>query len=141
LAPEALTLEITETALASNAGTASTELGRLKELGVKLALDDFGTGYSSLTHLLTFPIDVLKIDRSFVSTIGGDGDRSDLALAIVNLAKTLQLKTVAEGVEREDQFDFLRSLGCDLGQGYYFAKPLDQAQLEALLHARALQPV
>ena len=133
LAPEDLTIEITETALVRDTKAAAGQLKMLKELGVKLALDDFGTGYSSLTHLLTFPIDIIKIDRSFVSAIG-DEERSKVALALVKLAETLHLKSVAEGIETEDQLDFLRSLDCELGQGYYFAKPLDSLQLEELLN-------
>jgi diguanylate cyclase (GGDEF)-like protein len=130
LAPESLILEITETALVHDIETAAAELGRLKHLGVKLALDDFGTGFSSLTHLMNLPIDIIKIDRSFVSRISEDEGHSEMALAIVKLAKRLGLKTVAEGIECKDQFDYLRSLDCELGQGYYFAKPVDSLQLE-----------
>lgn len=133
LAPEDLILEITETALVHETDAALTELRKVKELGVTLALDDFGTGYSSLAHLMNFPIDIIKLDRSFVSAIGGNRKQSDLALALVKLAKNLRLTTVAEGIETEGQFDYLRALDSELGQGYYFAKPLDASQLEKLL--------
>jgi diguanylate cyclase (GGDEF)-like protein len=134
LAPEDLIVEITETALVRNTEAATRQLKRLKKLGVKLALDDFGTGYSSLTHLLNFPIDIIKIDSSFVSAIG-DEERSKVALALVKLAETLDLKSVAEGIETTDQLDFLRSLNCELGQGYYFAKAMGPLQLEELLNS------
>lgn len=129
-----LMLEITETALVGETEAAATELGSLRKMGVKLALDDFGTGYSSLTHLLSFPIDYIKIDRSFVSAIGGDEARLELTLAIVKLAKTLNLKTVAEGIECVDQLNYLKALDCEFGQGYFFAKPQSPKQLELLLH-------
>jgi diguanylate cyclase (GGDEF)-like protein len=139
LRPKDLVLEITETALVRDTETAASELRRLADLGVKLALDDFGTGYSSLTHLLTFPIEIIKIDRSFVSAIG-DGPRSKVSHALVNLAKTLGLRTVAEGIEREDQLDYLRDLDCELGQGYLFAKPVAPLELERLFDSFSQVP-
>jgi EAL domain-containing protein (putative c-di-GMP-specific phosphodiesterase class I) len=138
LAPQDLILEVTETGLVGDVEAAASELERLKELGVMLALDDFGTGYSSLTHLLTFPIDIIKIDRSFVSAIGRDQERSEVALAVVRLAKGLGLRTVAEGIERDAQLAPLRSVGCEFGQGYFFAKPLDRSHLETLFTENAL---
>jgi diguanylate cyclase (GGDEF)-like protein len=133
LAPEKLSLEITETTLMQEPETAAAELARLKELHVQLALDDFGTGFSSLSHLVRFPIDSIKIDRSFVSAMGGDPRRSDLVLALVNLGTTLRLPVVAEGIEEAEQVDLLRSMGCEQGQGFYLAKPLAAPGLEALL--------
>ena len=115
-------------------GETTAKLGALKDLGARLALDDFGTGSSSLGHLRQFPIDVLKIDKSFGDGLGDEGsDASALARAIIELARTLHLTTVAEGIESSDQLTELRSAGCDLGQGYLFAKPLPREDLEALL--------
>jgi diguanylate cyclase (GGDEF)-like protein len=133
LDPRDLILEITETTLVQDAEVAARELGRLKELGLRLALDDFGTGFSSLSHLHEFPIDVIKIDRSFVSAIGQGGDGPELVKALVGLGATLGLTVVAEGVEDVSQLEYLRSLGCERAQGYYFAKPLDAGGLEMFL--------
>lgn len=138
LDPHYLVLEITETMLIRDTEVTARELTRLKELGIQLALDDFGTGYSSLSYLRRFPIDIIKIDRSFVSAIGGDAEQSELALALVKLGKSLRLRTVAEGIEKSQQLDSLRSLGCELGQGYYFAKPLDAGQLESFLDSEVV---
>jgi diguanylate cyclase (GGDEF)-like protein len=123
LPPNALILELTETVLMHDAQLTVKVLGELRDLGVKVSIDDFGTGYSSLGYLQRFPLDALKIDRSFVNRLG----HSDQATAIVNatqvLAESLGLRTVAEGVETREQMEILRSLGCDLMQGYYFARP------------------
>jgi EAL domain-containing protein (putative c-di-GMP-specific phosphodiesterase class I) len=135
LAPENLILEITETTLVRDSEAAAAELARLKQLNVQLALDDFGTGFSSLSHLVRFPIDCIKIDRSFVSSTGSDLRRSELVLALVNLGETLHLRVVAEGIEEAGQFDYLRSIGCEQGQGYYFARPLAGPGMEELLEA------
>src|SRR5690349_19738701 len=105
----------------------------LKTIGVRLAIDDFGTGYSSLSYLQQFPIDTLKIDKSFVDGIGSEPERATLASAIIELGKTLGLKTVAEGIEQPGQASELALLGCDVGQGYHFAKPMDRDRLEAML--------
>jgi EAL domain-containing protein (putative c-di-GMP-specific phosphodiesterase class I) len=131
---EHLVLEITETVLMNDTATTIRTLTALKELGVRLAIDDFGTGYSSLTYLQRFPIDVLKIDKTFVDGLGGeDHEQSAVARAIVSLAKTLQLETVAEGVERSEHVRELQTLSCDIAQGYFYARPLDSAALEMLL--------
>ena len=106
-------------------------LKRLRELGVRLAIDDFGTGYSSLSYLQSFTVDVLKIDRSFMQQAGDGQERGALIKAILMLARLLNLQTVAEGVERADQRDQLRALGCDRAQGYYFARPGDARTIEA----------
>ena len=135
LSPEHLVLEITETTLVLDSEVAAAELERLKKLNVQLSLDDFGTGFSSLSHLVRFPIDSIKIDRSFISSTGSDGRRSELVRGLVNLGTTLNLQVIAEGIEEEDQLDYLRSIGCELGQGYLFAKPLAGRQMEELLHA------
>ncbi len=122
--PSALVLEITESVLMQQQGSVLDRLQELKALGVSLAIDDFGTGYSSLSYLQRFPIDMIKIAKPFVDDIGGGLEQSALARAIIGLGDTLQLRTVAEGVERIDQCATLMSLGCELGQGYYFSPPL-----------------
>jgi diguanylate cyclase (GGDEF)-like protein/PAS domain S-box-containing protein len=132
LRPESLVVEITESAI-MEAGTA-TILRALKDLGVRLAMDDFGTGYSSLAHLRRFPLDVIKVDRSFVAGLG-DGQGSSIAGAIVSLAHALGLRTVAEGIEDDDQCRAVRALGCDLGQGFLFARPMPADELSQLLAA------
>jgi diguanylate cyclase (GGDEF)-like protein/PAS domain S-box-containing protein len=128
-----LTLEITETAVIEDLDLALATLAQLHELGVRLALDDFGTGYSSLSYLHRLPVDILKIDRSFVSAVAGSPEESALVRAIVQLGQTLALETVAEGVETSEQLAELRRLDCQLGQGYYFAKPLDEGGVGELL--------
>jgi diguanylate cyclase (GGDEF)-like protein/PAS domain S-box-containing protein len=124
LAPERLTLEITESVLMADTDLAVQRLAELKDLGIKLALDDFGTGYSSLSYLSKFPVDVLKMDRSFLRE-GASQQTTDLANAVVALGTTLSLEVVAEGIELPEQWKTLRDLGCELGQGFYFARPMD----------------
>jgi EAL domain-containing protein (putative c-di-GMP-specific phosphodiesterase class I) len=109
------------------------KLGELKALGVRLAIDDFGTGYSSLSYLRRFPVDILKVDKSFIDAVATNAEDSALAQAIIELGHTLRLQTVAEGVEASDQASQLRTLQCELGQGFYFAQPLDPDQVAALL--------
>ena len=134
LAPHLLVLEITESFLLDDTDSAARTLASLKELGVRIALDDFGTGYSSLTHLDRFPVDVLKIDRSFVDALeSSDAERSSLVGAIVNLGMMLGLHVTAEGIERSGQLASLRSMGCELGQGFLFAKPMDAASLRQMM--------
>jgi EAL domain-containing protein (putative c-di-GMP-specific phosphodiesterase class I) len=120
----ALELEITEGALIGDAAETQATLARLKALGVRLAIDDFGTGYSSLAYLKRFPIDTLKIDQSFVRDIPNDPADMEIAAAVISLARALHLKPLAEGIETEAQLEFLRSRGCELGQGYLFARPM-----------------
>ncbi len=130
LDPARLTLEITESALVHNSETMRERLYQLKELGVSLAIDDFGTGYSSLSYIQQFPVDVLKIDRSFVEGLGRtSGTDAALARTIIALGASLQLRTVAEGIEVEAQRAILRELGCELGQGYLYAKPMVAADV------------
>jgi len=133
LAPQSLALEITESVLMHDAAAAVRWLRELKDLGVQIAIDDFGTGYSSLSYLQQFPVDTLKIDKSFVDGIGSEAERARLASAIIELGRTLGLKTVAEGIEEAGQAAELALLGCDVGQGYHFARPMDRDRLEALL--------
>lgn len=134
LPADQLVLELTESALMDDGEATTAAIMRVKQLGVRIALDDFGTGYSSLSHLRRFPIDVLKIDRSFVAGIDGsdEGERS-LVRSIIRLAHSLALETVAEGVERPQQVMRLRALGAQFGQGYQFARPMDVRALIRLL--------
>jgi diguanylate cyclase (GGDEF)-like protein/PAS domain S-box-containing protein len=133
LNPKDVKLEITESAIMDNAEAASAKLNQLKALGIRLSMDDFGTGYSSLSYLHRFPLDTLKIDRSFISRIGPSGENSELVWTIIALARNLGLDIVAEGVETAAQVEQLRTLVCDYGQGYFFAKPLECDAATALL--------
>ena len=132
-------LEITESMLMHDPAEAAGMLSRLKRIGVKLSIDDFGTGYSSLAYLKRFPLDALKIDRTFVRDLTASSDDAEIALAIISLAHNLKLKVVAEGVETEAQMNFLRSHGCDEMQGYYFARALSVEDCTlALIEGRRL---
>jgi EAL domain-containing protein (putative c-di-GMP-specific phosphodiesterase class I) len=133
LDPHALLLEITEGVLMQDTAANLARLAELKALGVRLAIDDFGTGYSSLAYLQRFPVDVLKIDKSFVDGVHDGGSHEALARTIIALGRTLSLSTVAEGVERAEQRAALLALGCTLGQGYLFSRPLPAAEVGALL--------
>jgi diguanylate cyclase (GGDEF)-like protein/PAS domain S-box-containing protein len=121
--PAKLCLEITESAVMESGAATTAQLRALKSLGVRLAIDDFGTGFSSLAHLRRFPVDVLKIDGTFVSGLGREPQDASIAAAVISLAHALDLTTVAEGVETDEQLAILKQLGCDLGQGYLFARP------------------
>jgi diguanylate cyclase (GGDEF)-like protein len=125
LDPRALTLEITETALMRNADETARRLRAIKQLGVRLAIDDFGTGYSSLSHLQRFPVDALKIDRSFLSQLAENPEGETLIRTLVQLGKALSIETLAEGIERRGELALLQEENCDSGQGYLFARPLD----------------
>ena len=125
LPPRLLELEITESTAMRETDVALRTLRRLKQLGVSIAIDDFGTGYSSLSYLRRFPVDKVKIDRSFVAEVPGDRDQGAIVSAIIALAHALQIQVVAEGVETEEQREFLRSCGCDFIQGYLTGKPAD----------------
>jgi diguanylate cyclase (GGDEF)-like protein len=135
--PALVVLEITESALMQDLESTSDRLRQLKALGVRLAVDDFGTGYSSLSYLQRLPVDILKIDKSFVDGVAANAQQNAFAQTIIQMGRTLHLQTVAEGIESGDQRDELHKLGCDLGQGYFFARPLDSASVEALLRERA----
>jgi EAL domain-containing protein (putative c-di-GMP-specific phosphodiesterase class I) len=137
LRAEDLVVELTEGSLVHDIDGAASELQQLHDLGVRVALDDFGTGYSMLSHLLRFPVDIIKIDRSFVSEMDNGGQGSDLAEALVTFARTIGLQTVGEGIEQPHQLSRLQSVHCELGQGYLFAKPSDADQLGDVL-ARSL---
>jgi diguanylate cyclase (GGDEF)-like protein len=125
LDPSALTLEITETTLMSNAEETASRLAQAKELGVRIAIDDFGTGYSSLAYLQRFPVDALKIDRSFISRMNQDPEGETLIRTLVQLGKSLAIETLAEGIEQSRELSLLREENCDSGQGFLFARPLD----------------
>jgi EAL domain-containing protein (putative c-di-GMP-specific phosphodiesterase class I) len=137
LEPGALMLELTESVLVRRDERVVSDLIELKAIGVKLAIDDFGTGYSSLSYLREFPIDVLKIDKSFVDGIAVSEQRLALAKGIVQIARTLQLEVVAEGIESEVQRDLLIAMGCQFGQGYLLAMPMPAPQAETLVRIGA----
>ena len=134
--PALLQLEITESLLMRDPKAAERVLRGLKSAGVKLSIDDFGTGYSSLAYLRRFPLDVLKIDRAFVKDIVANPDDAAITLAVINLAHSLTLRVVAEGVETEAQLNLLSLHGCDEMQGYYFSRPVPAAELEAMVRER-----
>jgi len=131
LAPESLTIEITETTLMRNIEETARRLGELKALGVRIAVDDFGTGYSSLGHLRQFPVDVLKIDRSFVSQLSEGGEGEILLHTLVQLGKALEIETTAEGIERPQDLSLIRAKDCNNGQGFLFARPLSAQDAES----------
>jgi diguanylate cyclase (GGDEF)-like protein/PAS domain S-box-containing protein len=133
LPPACLELELTESVFMNDVNQAATLLHGLKALGVTLSIDDFGTGYSSLSYLRSFPIDVLKIDRSFVNDIATDADDEAIVVSIIALAHNLKLRVVAEGVESREQLEYLRRHGCDQIQGYYFSRPVAPLQFEQML--------
>jgi EAL domain-containing protein (putative c-di-GMP-specific phosphodiesterase class I) len=141
LEPHALSLEITETTIMADTEAAAETLRAIRALGVHLAIDDFGTGYSSLTYLRRFPVETLKIDRSFVAGLGHDRDDEAIVEMILSLARALRLQVVAEGVETTDQIDTLRLLGCDLLQGYYFGRPMPAGEVADFLRKPAREPV
>ena len=139
LAPEYLELELTESLLLSNADVTLSVLRGLKAMGLKLAIDDFGTGYSSFSYLKHFPVSKLKIDRSFVREVAANPDDAAITTAIISMAKSLNLKVIAEGVEDEAQMSFLRAHQCDEIQGYYFSKPLAPEEAADKLRGSAVQ--
>jgi len=134
LEANSLKLEITESVLMEHTASVMTLLRRLHALRVQLSLDDFGTGYSSLSYLHRFPLQILKIDRSFIGSMNADRKHTEIVRAIVALARNLGMEVVAEGVETVEHLTALRALQCDYGQGYLFAKPLEAQAATALLH-------
>ena len=137
--PSALVLEVTESVLVERTEEILALLHQLKTLGVRLAIDDFGTGYSSLSYLSRFPVDILKIDRSFVEAVALEGsEQGELARTILHLGQSMHLSTVAEGIETQAQYAALRAMGCDYGQGYLFSRALPPAGLDELLSFRQL---
>jgi diguanylate cyclase (GGDEF)-like protein/PAS domain S-box-containing protein len=140
LPPAALVLELTEGAVVEHAEASQNLLRDLTALGVRLAIDDFGTGHGSLAHLSRLPVDMLKLDRSFVDAVTHGGPRADFARAAMDLGRSLRLVTVAEGVETQRQHDALRALGCRLGQGHLFARAMPPVGLDELLRYRLVTP-
>jgi diguanylate cyclase (GGDEF)-like protein len=133
LEPTALTVEITETTLMRNIAETARRLSEIKQLGVRIAIDDFGTGYSSLAHLQRFPVDALKIDRSFISGMRHNQEGETLIHSLVQLGKSLAIETFAEGIEQQQELSVLRGENCDSGQGFLFARPLDATATEVFL--------
>jgi EAL domain-containing protein (putative c-di-GMP-specific phosphodiesterase class I) len=140
LAPDRLEIELTESLFMSDVTLAVETMHGMKKLGVKLSIDDFGTGYSSLSYLSRFPIDVLKIDRSFVSDITRDASDAAIVASIITLAHNLQLDVIAEGVETDEQLAYLRRHQCDEMQGYFFSRPLPAEEFETLLRQKRCLP-
>ena len=129
--PTMLTIEITETTLMRNAEETARRLLAIKQLGVRIAIDDFGTGYSSLAHLQRFPVDALKIDRSFLSRLSEGAEGEILLRSLVQLGKALAIETLAEGIERPQDLTMIRKENCDSAQGFLFARPLDAESAES----------
>jgi EAL domain-containing protein (putative c-di-GMP-specific phosphodiesterase class I) len=140
LAPQHLVLEITETVLMHDLEGTVVRLQELKRLGIRLSVDDFGTGYSSLQYLRRFPLDSLKIAKSFVDGVGGPSQDSAVARAIIELGASFQLRVVAEGIERAEQRARLVDLGCTHGQGFLFARPVSADEIEQILAGGPLVP-
>lgn len=136
LDPPSLELEVTEGALMKDPELAASTLFAVREVGVRVAIDDFGTGYSSLSYLQRFPFDALKIDQSFIRQITASPDETAIVRAIISLGQSLNLRTIAEGVETEDQLDFLTAHKCDEAQGFYFSRPLPPLEIVKLLKSR-----
>jgi EAL domain-containing protein (putative c-di-GMP-specific phosphodiesterase class I) len=136
LGPDKLCLEITETALLDDIASNASRLRALEELEVDIAVDDFGTGYSSLLYLKQFPLDVLKIDRLFTAGVGKHEDDTAIVGAVIGLARSLGLTTVAEGVEDRDQLRSLQALGCDHAQGFYWTVPIPIEELDLWMARR-----
>jgi len=133
LAPELLELELTESQLLDSVEHIIATFQQLRDLGVKLAIDDFGTGYSSLSYLKRFPVDYVKIDQSFIRGLGEGSEDAAITRAIIAMAHSLELKVVAEGVENQEQLDFLKAQGCDEVQGYLISRPVAAQELMRLL--------
>jgi EAL domain-containing protein (putative c-di-GMP-specific phosphodiesterase class I) len=133
LEPRFLQLELTETAVMRNLESAGVVLRALSTMGVRIAVDDFGTGYSNLHYLKRFPIDTLKLDKSFVHDIPESANVATIVRSVIRMAQNLNLTVVAEGVENRQQLKFLQAHDCSEGQGYYFSKPVASAEFESLL--------
>jgi EAL domain-containing protein (putative c-di-GMP-specific phosphodiesterase class I) len=135
--PEWIELEITESLLLDEHGDVLETLEAFQSLGISIAIDDFGTGYSALSYLARYPINTLKIDRSFIRTVTTDKFRAELVKAIISIAKCLGQHVVAEGVETEEQAAFLQAHGCQIAQGYLYSKPIAKSTFELLPHSFA----
>ncbi len=139
LSNKAISLEITEGVMMNEGSMTEQRLGMLKHAGIEISLDDFGTGYSSLAYLKKLNVDYLKIDRTFVQSIHVNLDDQAMCEAIVVMAHKLKIKVIAEGVENEAQLNFLKSVGCDYAQGYWFSKPIPDHDFELLLSKNQAQ--
>ena len=137
LSPEWLEVELTETLALSDIDFAVSQMNKLRELGVKLAMDDFGTGYSSLSYLQILPITLLKLDRSFITNIEHDNIAYEIVSAVIRIAKSKKIETIAEGIENTVQESILRMAGCDYGQGYLYGKPMPAQKLEEFFNLNA----
>ena len=131
--PAHLKLELTESAVMENAESVISMMKQIRELGIQLSIDDFGTGYSSLSYLHRFPINTLKVDRSFVNSMEDGSENGEIVRTVIALAKTLRLNVVAEGIETIHQLHQLRILGCEYGQGYLFSRPVPVEEAEYLI--------
>ncbi|HKY60777.1 MAG TPA: GGDEF domain-containing protein [Gemmatimonadota bacterium] len=138
LPPQLLRLEVTESAAMDDVRHTQVVLGRLKDAGVRISIDDFGTGFSSLAYLKRFPVDTLKIDRSFIAGVDHDTDSREIVRTIMGLARTLRMEVVAEGTENDAQVEFLQGIDCEYAQGYFFSRPIDPADLERALAHRSI---
>jgi EAL domain-containing protein (putative c-di-GMP-specific phosphodiesterase class I) len=130
---ERLELELTEQTLIQNVENSRFILKQLKDLGISVAIDDFGTGYSSLSYLKNFPVNVLKMDKSFIRDIDSDKDDFELVRTMITMGRNLRITTVAEGVENAEQLNLLKQEGCDQAQGFFFEKPMPFSQFKRLL--------
>lgn len=139
--PLSLELELTESVLMKNADSAARILKQVREKGIQVAVDDFGTGYSSLSYLRQFPVDSLKIDQSFVRRIASSGEDAAIVVAIISMARSLNLRVVAEGVETIEELAFLQKHQCDEVQGYYFSRPVPDEQFAKLIERGLLDAV
>jgi diguanylate cyclase (GGDEF)-like protein len=133
LDPSSLLLEVTETTVMRDIAAAAEDLQRAKDLGVRIAIDDFGTGYASLSHLQRMPVDVLKVDRSFVAALDQDAQNASLLSAIVGLGRSLSIKVLAEGIETAEQLEAVTAIGCEMGQGYHLGRPNPPEAIDGLL--------
>jgi len=131
--PTTIKLEITESVTMGDAERANKVISELKELGIRISIDDFGTGYSSLSYLRRFPIDTLKIDRSFVSNLDSNSENREIVRTIIGLARNLGMDVVAEGTESLAEVRYLQSLDCEFAQGYYFSRPVNDEQAQTFL--------
>ena len=139
--PRCLKLEITESVVMENADLAITMLNQLRELGIQLSIDDFGTGYSSLSYLHRFPVNNLKVDRSFISGMSLGDENLEIVRSITMLARNLGMEVIAEGIETKEQLAQLRALSCGYGQGYLFSKPLEAEAAGLLIQDSQLKPL
>jgi EAL domain-containing protein (putative c-di-GMP-specific phosphodiesterase class I) len=131
--PAIIELEITESLLMTDSSDFSNTLDKIKKLGIKVSIDDFGTGYSNLEYLKTIDVDILKIDRSFIQNLKNENHNENIIKAIIQISNSLDIKVIAEGIETEESVNLLRAIGCQIGQGYFWAKPIIEEKFLAFL--------